>query len=151
MRARRSTLPALLCGLLAVSTVVPTGAQSPPQDAPRVPTRGELLYNTHCIACHSQQMHWRDKREAVDWPTLKAQVALWQERGALGWTGDDIQAVAAFLNDSIYRFPREDRALTAPALLPARWPTAASYSGFSSASRSPTSSARPSACTRNSP
>lgn len=113
MRARRSTLVALLCGLLAVSAVVPTGAQNPPQDAPRVPSRGELLYNTHCIACHSQQMHWRDKRDAVDWPTLRAQVALWQERGALGWTGDDIQAVAAFLNDSIYRFPREDRAQAA--------------------------------------
>ncbi len=113
MRARRSALLLLLCGLLAATAVAPTGAQSPPQDAPRVPTRGELLYNTHCIACHSQQMHWRDKREAVDWPTLKAQVALWQERGALGWTGDDIQAVAAFLNDSIYRFPREDRAQAA--------------------------------------
>jgi mono/diheme cytochrome c family protein len=23
--------------------------------------RGERLYTTHCIACHSTQMHWRDK------------------------------------------------------------------------------------------
>ena len=25
-------------------------------------SRGELLYTTHCIACHSTQVHWRDKR-----------------------------------------------------------------------------------------
>jgi mono/diheme cytochrome c family protein len=72
------------------------------------PTRGELLYSTHCIACHSTQMHWRDKRVATDWPTLKEQMGLWQARAMLGWTEDDVTEVARHLNDSIYHYPRDD-------------------------------------------
>ena len=30
-------------------------------------SRGELLYITHCVACHRTQIHWRDKRQVVDW------------------------------------------------------------------------------------
>jgi len=69
------------------------------------PSRGELLYGTHCIACHREQMHWRDKRVAVDWPSLKQQVGLWQGRALLGWSDDDVTEVARFLNDGIYRYP----------------------------------------------
>jgi hypothetical protein len=50
-------------------------------------------------------MHWRDKRVAVDWPSLKIQVALWQGRALLGWGDEDVTEVARFLNDSIYRYP----------------------------------------------
>lgn len=28
--------------------------------------RGELLYATHCIACHSDKVHWRDKKLVTD-------------------------------------------------------------------------------------
>ncbi len=116
MRVRRFRLravSALLGGGLALLFAGAAFAQRAPEPTPTPPSRGELLYANHCIACHTQQMHWRDKRLVTDWATLNAQVALWQERGTLGWTGDDIQAVAAFLNDSVYRFPREDRALAA--------------------------------------
>ena len=27
-------------------------------------TRGELLYSTHCNACHTSRIHWRDKKLA---------------------------------------------------------------------------------------
>jgi len=33
-------------------------------------SRGELLYSTHCIACHTAQVHWRDKKQATDWELL---------------------------------------------------------------------------------
>jgi mono/diheme cytochrome c family protein len=80
------------------------------------PGRGELLYTTHCIACHSTQMHWRDGRKAKDWETLKAQVRIWQGNAALGWSEDDIVAVAGHLNRTIYRYPRTgDRVSLAPA------------------------------------
>ena len=72
--------------------------------------RGELLYTTHCVACHTEQLHWRDKRQAVDWPSLAAQVRLWQATGALGWSEDDITQVTRFLNEAYYRF--------APPLMP---------------------------------
>lgn len=67
-------------------------------------TRGELLYSTHCIACHTAQMHWREKRLASDWNSLKALVRRWQGTAMLNWNEDDVLDVTRFLNDSIYRF-----------------------------------------------
>lgn len=80
-------LGAFLCG-------APAAAQS----------RGELLYATHCIACHTTQVHWRDRRLAKDWDSLQAQVARWQAAGALAWSADDIAAVTQYLNESYYGF-----------------------------------------------
>ncbi len=67
-------------------------------------SRGELLYSTHCITCHTSQMHWREKRAATDWTRLKAEVRRWQGAAALNWSEADIDEVARYLNDSIYRF-----------------------------------------------
>ena len=69
-------------------------------------SRGELLYTTHCVACHGTQIHWRDKRLATDWASLLVQVRRWQANAALGWNDDDVVQVARHLNDTVYRFPR---------------------------------------------
>ena len=68
-------------------------------------SRGELLYSTHCITCHSTQMHWRDKKVATDWTLLKAQVRQWQRTAGLGWSEEDVTAVARYLNVQFYHFP----------------------------------------------
>ena len=70
------------------------------------PSRGQLLYTTHCIACHTTQMHWRDERRAVDWETLKGQVRRWQGNAGLQWADADIVEVARHLNESIYHHPQ---------------------------------------------
>jgi mono/diheme cytochrome c family protein len=67
------------------------------------PSRGELLYTTHCIACHSTQMHWRDQRLATDLDSLRQQVRLWQGRALLSWTEDDVDEVTRYLDQRIYR------------------------------------------------
>ncbi|WP_332813562.1 c-type cytochrome [Ramlibacter sp.] len=69
------------------------------------PTRGAMLYDNHCGACHSEQMHWRAKRLVHDWPSLREQVRQWQGRERLGWSEEDIDAVSRHLNDTIYRLP----------------------------------------------
>jgi mono/diheme cytochrome c family protein len=69
-------------------------------------SRGELLYSTHCIECHTVQMHWRALRLARDWDSLKVQVRRWQGEARLNWTEEDVDAVARHLNDTIYQFPR---------------------------------------------
>lgn len=66
--------------------------------------RGALLYNNHCIECHSTQMHWRDKRQARDWASLVGQVQRWQAVAGLQWSEADVAEVARHLNDTIYRF-----------------------------------------------
>ena len=69
-------------------------------------TRGQLLYNTHCISCHTTQMHWRNDRQAFDWGSLKEQVRRWQGNAGLQWGDADIIEVARHLNDTIYNYPQ---------------------------------------------
>jgi mono/diheme cytochrome c family protein len=70
-------------------------------------SRGELLYTTHCAACHSTQMHWREKKQVRDWPGLRAQVRYWQAQAMLAWSDDDIGLVARYLNDAYYHLAPE--------------------------------------------
>ena len=72
------------------------------------PTRGRLLYETHCIACHTTQMHWRDNKRVTDWASLLVQVRQWQGTAQLNWSDADIDAVARHLNHTIYRLPRPE-------------------------------------------
>ena len=67
--------------------------------------RGELLYSTFCVACHTTQMHWRDKRIAVDLPSLKEQVRRWHTNAGQKWSEADIDEVVQHLNRIYYKFP----------------------------------------------
>ena len=69
---------------------------------------GELLYETHCITCHSGQVHWRERRLATDWASLVLQVERWQNNNGLGWTNQDVADVAQYLNNRYYRYPQRD-------------------------------------------
>jgi mono/diheme cytochrome c family protein len=95
---RRYSAIFLLTALFALSGTA--SAQSTPE-----PTRGELLYTTHCIACHNARVHWRDQRLAKDWMSLRAQVRRWQGIQKLRWTEEDISEVARYLNTFYYNFP----------------------------------------------
>ena len=76
----------------------------------QAPSRGRLLYENHCIECHSTQMHWREQRLARDWGSLKGQVRRFQGIARLQWSEEDIDAVARHLNETIYRFPQSQAA-----------------------------------------
>lgn len=67
--------------------------------------RGELLYETHCLACHTEQMHWREQRLVTDLESLAMQVQRWQTVTRAGWNSEDIEAVVRYLNNVYYRFP----------------------------------------------
>ncbi len=82
------------CSSLVYSQVVP--AQ----------TRGELLYSTHCVTCHTTQIHWRNDRQAFDWDSLKFQVRRWQGMTGLAWSEADIAEVSRYLNETIYHYPQ---------------------------------------------
>ena len=70
---------------------------------------GELLYSTHCIACHSAQIHWRDKKIAADWTGLKEEVRHWQEVTGLDWSDGEIAEVAHYLNVRFYHFSEDSQ------------------------------------------
>lgn len=89
---RRMLATGMLVGALALAA--PAQAES----------RGELLYATHCIGCHTTQVHWRDQKLATDWSSLKGQVRRWQAANSLGWTESDVLDVTRYLNEGYYRF-----------------------------------------------
>ena len=91
--------------LLVAATLfaaLPLHAQLP---AAAATSRGELLYTTHCIACHTTRVHWRDRRMVIDYPGLVAQVARWQANTGLGWSSEEILDVARYLDATVYRLP----------------------------------------------
>ena len=93
--------PFLLLAVLQLAAL-PLHAQAP---AIAPPGRGELLYANHCIACHTTQVHWRDKRVVADFSSLVAQVARWQTNTGLDWSSEEIQDVVRYLNATMYHFP----------------------------------------------
>lgn len=68
------------------------------------PSRGELLYSTFCVACHTTQMHWREKRIATDLLSLKEQVRRWHINAGQKWSEADIEEVVQHLNRVYYKF-----------------------------------------------
>jgi hypothetical protein len=66
---------------------------------------GRKLYEVSCDACHSTNVHWRDKRLANSWPALVHQVDRWQRNSGQRWEPADINDVAAYLNERFYHLP----------------------------------------------
>ena len=96
------SLKALLATHLLLASVIVVAQTAPKPE----PSRGELLYSTHCVSCHTAQIHWRDKRLATDWPTLKSQVRRWESNIGLNWSDDEIVDVARRLNALYYHYPQ---------------------------------------------
>jgi hypothetical protein len=95
------TLAGVACAAAALLAATPLQAQTAPS-----PTRGQLLYATHCVVCHDTQKHWRENRIVRDWNGLVGQVRQWQGTLQLQWTDADISEVARHLNDRFYRLPQ---------------------------------------------
>jgi mono/diheme cytochrome c family protein len=87
---------------LCLLSVAHTDAYAQPVNSE---TRGELLYATHCSACHSSEIHWRKLQSATDWNSLETQVRRWQYNIGLGWRNEEIADVVWYLNEAYYGFP----------------------------------------------
>jgi mono/diheme cytochrome c family protein len=96
-----------LTPLLVTSVLAAVPVMAQPASKTGEP-RGELLYSTYCIACHTSKIHWRDKRLATDWTTLKAQVRRWQANTGAVWSESDITEVTRYLNELYYHFRQVD-------------------------------------------
>jgi mono/diheme cytochrome c family protein len=68
-------------------------------------SRGAMLYENHCIQCHNQQLHWREKKTVTNWESLIDQVDRWQHTSGLEWSKNDIKEVANYLNSKFYTYP----------------------------------------------
>jgi mono/diheme cytochrome c family protein len=95
----------LVASASALSAAIAAAQTTPKADA----SRGELLYSTHCVGCHTTQVHWRDRKLASDWTSLKAQVRRWQGNTGLGWSDEEIVEVTRYLNARYYHFQQPRR------------------------------------------
>jgi len=97
-------LTRLIATVVAAASIGATAQSPPAADDPL----GALLYSTHCVACHSAQIHWRDRKLVTSWTSLKAEVRRWQSNAGLGWGEDEVAAVARHLNAVHYHLPAAD-------------------------------------------
>lgn len=92
--------PPIAALLVVLACAAPVQAQ-PAREA----SRGELLYSTHCLACHTTRMHWREQKIVIDWKGLRSEVRRWQATALLGWSDEDIAEVARYLDALYYHLP----------------------------------------------
>jgi len=66
--------------------------------------RGRQLYENHCRACHTAEVHGRDKRIALGVSDLRAIVDRWQRNQKLNWGAQEIEDVVQYLGTTQYFF-----------------------------------------------
>jgi mono/diheme cytochrome c family protein len=99
-------------GSLPDESIQPAAAiVSPSTDEPRqrpikssVPSRGQLLYENHCMACHESIVHIRTQQQVQSLPELQAQVGRWAEYLQLRWSKEEVEDVVDYLDRQYYQF-----------------------------------------------
>jgi mono/diheme cytochrome c family protein len=66
--------------------------------------RGRQLYENHCQACHTAQIHGRKNRIAFNVSDLREIVDRWQRNQKLNWGRDEIEDVVQYLGTTRYFF-----------------------------------------------
>ena len=66
--------------------------------------KGRKLQQRHCMSCHDDSMYTRDNRRIKSMSSLRTQVQRCESTLGLKWFDTDIDAVAAYLNQSYYHF-----------------------------------------------
>ncbi|MGB7180320.1 MAG: cytochrome c [Burkholderiaceae bacterium] len=69
-----------------------------------VAERGQLLYENQCTSCHDTSVNNRIARRATDYDGIIAQVRRWSVATSSGFTDQDVNDVATYLNLRYYRF-----------------------------------------------
>lgn len=69
-------------------------------------TRGQQLYENHCMACHESVIHIRTRHQAKSLTDIHQQVTRWANYSKLHWSRDETSDVVQYLNSQYYRFER---------------------------------------------
>ena len=86
--------------LLAVAAAIALpawGAELPDAE------RGRLLYENHCVVCHTSKVHRRAAPLPMNLKELRAIVAGWARGQKLNWSDGEISDVVEYLDSTYYR------------------------------------------------
>jgi mono/diheme cytochrome c family protein len=83
---------------------------APPKPSAETVSRGQLLYENHCMHCHESTLHIRQARRADSLQALEGRVIRWSDQQRLNWNPDDVADVVDYLNRRYYKFPSPSRA-----------------------------------------
>ena len=96
----------LRCSAIVIATALLwTGAAYADPKVPKASSRGQMLYENQCSACHGANAHWRDKKLVSDAQSLRTQVKRWATNAGQQWSDDDVEQVARYLNTRYYHLP----------------------------------------------
>lgn len=65
--------------------------------------RGRLLYENHCVTCHSGKVHRRITPVPITRSELRVIISAWARSEQLGWTDGEVADVVEFLDSVYYR------------------------------------------------
>ena len=80
--------------------------EKPNPAAAAVESRGQLLYEDHCQACHTSVAHVRETHKARTLKDLEYWVTHWSDELKLPWGADEVRDVVDYLNVRYYKFER---------------------------------------------
>ena len=67
-------------------------------------SRGQLLYEHHCLKCHESNIHIRNKAKAQNVADIQSWVNKWQAHEKLNWDKTELNAVTEYLLKRYYKF-----------------------------------------------
>ena len=85
-------------------SISPTLNASSTKTLTETASRGKLLYENHCMVCHTSVVHVREKRQADSISEIYSWVSRWSTERKLEWQRTEIEAVVEYLNSRYYKF-----------------------------------------------
>jgi len=67
-------------------------------------SHGQSLHASNCAHCHSTEVYTRENRRITSMGALEKQIRRCEISQGLKWFDDDINDVAAYLDENYYRF-----------------------------------------------
>lgn len=71
---------------------------------PSAPSRGQMLYENHCMSCHESVVLIRSDHRTQSLTELRGTVSNWVNYLHLHWGREEVEEVVTYLNNHYYRF-----------------------------------------------
>ena len=81
----------------------PQSDAKPNPAATAIGSRGQLLYEDHCQACHTSVVHVRESHKVRTLKDLEYWVTHWSDELKLPWGADEVRDVVDYLNVRYYK------------------------------------------------